>query len=140
MGHYEYSGIPPKIPVENVYAVIRTLSEELWGDHVKPEMLDGIPIGKGDNRLAKWVFHPDEPGWGDAAFSISLIKRDGSLLLEFKMPVSDEGKQWQRQIRFKLAARLRKMVEKGTPKKRTPKKNVSRKRRKVARLRKSKSF
>ena len=79
MGHFEYSGIPLGTPVQDVDAAIRHLSEELWGTHIRPETVDGVPIGKDDNRLAKWAFAVDEPGWADAAFSISLIRRGGSL-------------------------------------------------------------
>lgn len=107
MGHYSYSRIDPSRTKDDVRAVLSALVGELWPDGMRLEEVKGVPVSREDDREAKWCFHPADPGWGDAAFSISLARRGGSLKLEFKTPVSEEGRAWQRQIRHKAAARLR---------------------------------
>jgi hypothetical protein len=82
MGHFEYSSIPSKTTVMNVDAAIRTVSKKLWNNRISPEMVEGVPVSKNDDHLAKWRFLCSDPGWGDAAFSISLVRNGVALKLE----------------------------------------------------------
>ena len=107
MGHYDYFGLPPKLTTDEIDGAIRALSVELWSGFIEPELLSGLPLSKEDNRRAKWAFMVNEPGWSDAAFSLTLVYDEhGTLKLECKMPVSDQGKQWQKEIRKALVKRL----------------------------------
>ena len=105
MGTFYYSSVKGKPTPEKIESAMREICTALFGDALRVDRVDGVPISRGDDRKAMWAFMDDQPRGGDCAFSISLL-RDGRL--EFKVPRSLWDADWkkQQQIRRRLVRRF----------------------------------
>lgn len=104
MGEFYYSGLKRRVGQDEVDAAVRKISNELFGDEIRVELDPNVPVGRGDDRRARWLFW-DPAMTADCSFTISLL-RSGKL--EFKVPRSQWDKHWERQqsVRRRLVRHL----------------------------------
>lgn len=104
MSEFYYSSLKKRASKERIDAVVRDISEAVFGDSVTVEVQRGVPMSRGDDRARTWLFW-DMSGSSDCSFTISLL-RDGRL--EFKVPRTQWDEHWERQqsVRRRLVRRL----------------------------------
>jgi hypothetical protein len=93
VGHFLYTKSPYRQKHKMGQWLKRAL-QALWGDDMQLEMVEGVPISRGDDRRAKWCVVSTKPEWSrsDAVFSVSLL-RDGRAEFKLNPWGSDEIRQ-----------------------------------------------